>query len=189
VWCNKDLYLQVSALCCLNQRIMSVRIAKRKMSLPIHSYRTVSFATMWIISRMKRATTRAPWGNPDASHTPRLTDILCKSSGHYHQCSRYLLNLRDLCVNSLMHRQVCVFTDLCLSLSAVFTVLLVEYVTFVEGMAFVFYVRMLYCVWVDNYVCHGTLLIKNGTSCIQDCNKWKFNVEKARTFKEWSCRA
>jgi len=120
VWCvvrrNEHLYLQVYALCCLNQRIMSVRIAKRKMSLRIRSYRTVSFATMWIISRMKRATTKAPWGNPDASHTPRLTGIPCKSSGRYRQCSRYRLNLRDLCANSLMHLQVCVFTDLCLSL-------------------------------------------------------------------------
>jgi len=128
VWCNEDLYLQVYALCCLNQRIMSVQIAKRKMSLQIHSYRTVFFATMWIISRMKRATTKAPWGNPDASHTPRLMDIPCKSSGHYRQCSRYCLNLRDLCVTSPMHLQVCVFTDLCLSLSSVFAVLLVEYV-------------------------------------------------------------
>lgn len=116
MWCNKDLYLQVSVLCCLNQRIMNVQIAKRKMSLPIHSYRTVSFATMWIISGMKLVTTKALWGNPDASHTPRLTDIPCKSLGHCHQCSRYRLNLQDLCVNSLMHLQVCVFTDLCLSL-------------------------------------------------------------------------
>jgi hypothetical protein len=122
VWCNKGLYLQVSALCCSNQRIMSVQTAKRKMSLPIHLYRTVSFATMWIISRMKRATTKAPWGSPDASHTPRLTDIPCKSSGRYHQCSRYRLNLQDPCVNSLMHLQVRVFADLCLSLRAVFTV-------------------------------------------------------------------
>jgi hypothetical protein len=60
-------------------------------------------------------------------------------------------------VNLLMHPQVRVFTDLCLSLSALFTVLLVEYVTSVEGMAFVFYVRVSYGV-VDNYVCHGTLL-------------------------------
>jgi len=55
-----------------------------------------------------------------------------------------------------MHLQVRVFTDLCLSLSAVFAVLLVEYVTSVEGMAFVFYVCMSYCMSVDNYVCHGT---------------------------------
>jgi len=28
------------------------------------------------------------------------------------------------------------------------------------------------------------LKIKNWTSCIQDCNKWKLYVEKAKTFKE-----
>jgi hypothetical protein len=28
------------------------------------------------------------------------------------------------------------------------------------------------------------LKIKNWTSCIQDCNKWKLCVEKAKTFKE-----
>ena len=33
------------------------------------------------------------------------------------------------------------------------------------------------------------LKIKNWTSCIQDRNKWKLYVEKARTFKEWSCSA
>ena len=54
-------------------------------------------------------------------------------------------------------------------LSAVFTVLLVEYVTSVEGMAFVFYVHMLYCVSVDNYVCHVTLLFHCVTISVYCC--------------------
>ena len=33
------------------------------------------------------------------------------------------------------------------------------------------------------------LKIKNWTSCIQDRNEWKLYVEKAKTFKEWSCSA
>jgi hypothetical protein len=33
------------------------------------------------------------------------------------------------------------------------------------------------------------LKIKNWTSCIQDHNMWKLEVEKAKTFKEWSCSA
>jgi hypothetical protein len=33
------------------------------------------------------------------------------------------------------------------------------------------------------------LKIKNWTSCIQDRNKWKLYVEKAKTFKERSCSA
>ena len=31
--------------------------------------------------------------------------------------------------------------------------------------------------------------IKNWTSYIQDRNKWKLYVEKAKTFKDWSCSA
>jgi len=33
------------------------------------------------------------------------------------------------------------------------------------------------------------LKIKNWTSCIQDRNTWKLYVEKAKTFKDWSCSA
>jgi len=33
------------------------------------------------------------------------------------------------------------------------------------------------------------LKIKNWTSCIQDRSKWELYTEKAKTFKEWSCRA
>jgi len=33
------------------------------------------------------------------------------------------------------------------------------------------------------------LKIRNCTSCIHDRNEWKLYVEKARTFKEWSCSA
>jgi len=33
------------------------------------------------------------------------------------------------------------------------------------------------------------LKIKNRISCIQDRNKWKLYVEKAKTFKDWSCSA
>jgi len=33
------------------------------------------------------------------------------------------------------------------------------------------------------------LKIKNWTSYIQDHNKWKLHVEKAKTFKGWSCSA
>jgi len=33
------------------------------------------------------------------------------------------------------------------------------------------------------------LNIKNWTSCIEDRNKWKLYVEKAKTFKDWSCSA
>jgi hypothetical protein len=33
------------------------------------------------------------------------------------------------------------------------------------------------------------LKIKNWTNCIQDRNNWKLNVEKAKTFKDWSCSA
>ena len=44
-------------------------------------------------------------------------------------------------MNSLMCPQVCVFTDLCLSLNTVFTALLEEHVTFVGGMAFGFYAQ------------------------------------------------
>jgi hypothetical protein len=33
------------------------------------------------------------------------------------------------------------------------------------------------------------LKIRNWTNCIQDRNKWKLYVEKAKTFKEWSCSA
>jgi len=33
------------------------------------------------------------------------------------------------------------------------------------------------------------LKIKNWTSCIQDRNKWKLYVQKAKKFKEWSYSA
>jgi len=33
------------------------------------------------------------------------------------------------------------------------------------------------------------LKIMNWTDCIQDCNKWKLYVEKAKTFKDLSCSA
>jgi hypothetical protein len=38
----------------------------------------------------------------------------------------------------------------------------------------------------ENDIINGMkkLKIKNWTSCIQDCNKWKLCVEKAKTFKE-----
>ena len=33
------------------------------------------------------------------------------------------------------------------------------------------------------------LKIKNWIGCIQDHNKWKSNVDTAKTFKDWSCSA
>ena len=33
------------------------------------------------------------------------------------------------------------------------------------------------------------LKMKNWTNCIQDRNNWQFFVEKAKTFKDWSCSA
>ena len=33
------------------------------------------------------------------------------------------------------------------------------------------------------------LKIKNWTSCIQDRNRWKLYVEKAKTFNDWGCSA
>jgi len=39
--------------------------------------------------------------------------------------------------------------------------------------------------WEDNIINDmKKLKIKNWTSCIQDCNKWKLYVEKVKTFKE-----
>ena len=44
--------------------------------------------------------------------------------------------------------------------------------------------------WEDDII-HDMkkLKIKNWTGCIQDRNRWKLCVEKAKTFKEWSCSA
>jgi hypothetical protein len=44
--------------------------------------------------------------------------------------------------------------------------------------------------WEDDII-NGMkkLKVKNWTSCIQDRNKWKLYVEKAKTFKEWNCIA
>jgi len=33
------------------------------------------------------------------------------------------------------------------------------------------------------------LKIRNWTSRIQDCNKWKLYVERGKTFEDWSCSA
>ena len=39
--------------------------------------------------------------------------------------------------------------------------------------------------WEDDIINDAKKLkIKNWTSCIQDCNKWKLYVEKAKAFKE-----
>jgi hypothetical protein len=44
--------------------------------------------------------------------------------------------------------------------------------------------------WEDDIINDTKKLkMKTWTSCIQDRNKWKLYVEKAKTFKEWSCSA
>jgi hypothetical protein len=104
---SKVCIIQASVQSCSNQKITSVRIARRKTSHLIHLYQTASFATTWIISRMRRATTRAAWDSSDARRIP-LTGSLCKLLGcphqHYNSC---LLNLQRRCVNSLRLLQVC----------------------------------------------------------------------------------
>ena len=55
------------------------------------------------------------------------------------------------------------------------------------------------CLWQETYLLYNSFIairngmkklkIENWTSCIQDRNKWKSYVEKAKTFKDRSCSA